>query len=578
MQGYQKSTIRLFILVCFFTLSACYTPKTIYPRNGMAIDQMRADLREGIAADRKIARKPGRIPTAVKNALLPPMIGYVSIPERIPEHRFDVVANKVPAKEFFMGLVEGTPYNMVVSPKVTGDISLNLKHVTLDETMEAVESAYGFDYEKTSYGYQVFPPELETKLFTVNYLDVKRTGKSYTEMTSGQISQRITGYTTAGSNVSQAVYSGQQKPSGSNVDTSSEVNFWHNLETTLKTMVGDQNGRSVVVNAQAGIVLVRAFPAELRQVTRYVDRIQSSLGRQVVLDAKILEVQLNDEYQAGIDWNLLGHVIDKEQTGIAQDSSQEFPTTGLKDFNSIFTLRINGDFGALIKLLQAQGNVQVLSSPRISTVNNQKAVIKVGQDEFFVTSVSTSNIIVGSSTIPTQDVGLTPFFSGITLDVTPQISNDGNVTLHIHPSVSEVRDQQKNVVLGTTATSQPNTLSLPLALSTIRESDNIVKAKNGQIIVIGGLMQNNMREEVGGVPVLSKIPFLGQMFRRTQQISKKTELVILLRPIVIGSYSWNNELRKADRVFGNMRRGFHMGGLPEVFGNEGERENVSRSF
>jgi MSHA biogenesis protein MshL len=247
-----------------------------------------------------------------------------------------------------------------------------------------------------------------------------------------------------------------------------------------------------------------------------------------------------------------------------------FSNTNLQNFDPIFTVNIKGSFRTLINFLQTQGNVQTLSSPRISTVNNQPAVIKVGQDQFFVTGVSTTNTLIGTNTLPSQNVSLTPFFSGVTLDVTPQINKNGTVILHIHPTVSVVTEQQKNIVLGSSGGSTPNTLSLPLALSTVRESDSIVRAHNGQVVVIGGLMQNTMSENVGGTPVLSRIPFIGALFRRTSQIATKSELVILLRPIVVDNRVYAEDMERTERGFQRLKKDFHVGGYPDVFGDEGE--------
>jgi MSHA biogenesis protein MshL len=417
----------------------------------------------------------------------------------------------------------------------------------------------------------------------VNYVDLQRTGKSRTQLSSGQISDKVGTVTTGSSSApSGPTLTGQATGTGagSSVDTSSDMNFWRDLEHSLKEIVNtDKEGRSVVVNSQAGVVIVHAYPSELHQVARYLDRIQSNLERQVIIEAKILEVQLNDSYQAGIDWSLLGNPLTGNallsQTGNGPNGDGAFSNeSDINSFDSMFTINFKGSLRALARLLQTQGNVQVLSSPRISTVNNEKAVIKVGQDEFFVTGVSSSNTIAGSATVPTQDVSLTPFFSGVTLDVTPQISKDGTVILHIHPAVSSVKDQEKNIVLGATVPGTSNVLTLPLALSSIRESDNVVRARNGQVVVIGGLIQNLTTENVAGTPVLSRIPFFGTLFRRTDQISQKTELVILLRPIMTNNYVWKKSLERADRREESMKRNFHLGGLPDVFGNEGE---VSRS-
>jgi MSHA biogenesis protein MshL len=216
----------------------------------------------------------------------------------------------------------------------------------------------------------------------------------------------------------------------------------------------------------------------------------------------------------------------------------------------VFALALDlGDFAAFIELLQTQGNVQVLSSPRVSTLNNQKAVIKVGQDEFFVTDITSTatTSAVGTNFFPT--IELTPFFSGIALDVTPQISEEGLVTLHIHPSVSDVEDQQKTVTIGTL------TQQIPLALSTIRESDSIVRARSGQVVVIGGLMQDSINDRDAATPGLSDVPLVGAAFKHRRKQGFKRELVILLRPIVVASDEvWEGEIQKSGDNLKRLRK------------------------
>lgn len=590
MQGFRKFLL-LFFTILFLVVS-CSTPHDQPPKGG-TFEGIQGNLRQASRIDRNLDRSPLYVPLSVRNALLPPIRHYNKYTVApVADNRFDVMADGTDARTFFMGLVEGTQYNMVVDPKIAGTITLKLKNVTIDQAMQAVRDVYGYDFRRTSYGYEVFPPTMRSQMYTVNYLDVKRVGKSLTQMTSGEITQSLGmapgSVLTPG--VAPATQTNTQYVPTSSIDTSSEANFWKDLDQTLKSMIGDQDGRSVAVNKQSGIVVVHALPSELRQVARFLDRIQCSMDRQVILEAKILEVQLNDQFQSGINWNLVGKglVSDPENNifenngGANQVSTYTFDNTDLKDFKSMFALNVLGKFGSLIKLLQTQGNVQVLSSPRISTVNNQKAVIKVGDDQFYVTNVSSTTAVSGSSTIPTQSVTLTPFFSGITLDVTPQISEDGTVILHIHPTISKVVTQTQQIVVGSvigqtsTGTSQavPNVLSLPLAKSTIRETDDVVRARNGQIVVIGGLMQNLMQETVASTPWAGKIPFLGFLFRRTQQLSQKIELVVLLRPVVVGQQSraWANDIDQTADNFDAVRRGYHFSSLPVVFGNEAERE------
>ncbi len=298
------------------------------------------------------------------------------------------------------------------------------------------------------------------------------------------------------------------------------------------------------------------MPAELREVESFLREVQSSLQRQVILEAKIIEVELNDGFQSGINWGKIatgdggdrsltigqtggGTIFDGDgvntslsgETGdLNPDNFTAVDALNVAGFGGVFTAAIKlANFDAFIELLKTQGNVQVLSSPRVATMNNQKAIIKVGQDEFFVTDIESPDVSGDGASTNVPDITLTPFFSGIALDVTPQIDQQGIVTLHIHPSVSEVSDQTKSFIVA----GEPQTL--PLALSTIRESDNIVRARNGQVVVIGGLMKNTTTNDVASTPVLGDLPVVGAAFRHTKEVARKSELVILLRPIVVDS-------------------------------------------
>lgn len=209
-------------------------------------------------------------------------------------------------------------------------------------------------------------------------------------------------------------------------------------------------------------------------------------------------------------------------------------------FSSIISVQ---NISTLLKLLETQGSVQVLSSPRISTVNNQKALIRVGSDEFFVTGITDNTTASAVATTSSPTIELDSFFSGIALDVTPQIAENGDVILHIHPVITEVTDQQKELVLGN------ETFSLPLALRNIRETDTIVWAKNGQVVVLGGLMLERVHEVDGKRQLLGNIPLLGALFRTRERRKSKTELVILLKPIVVNDEVWSDNVHQSrDRI------------------------------
>ncbi|PLX63653.1 pilus (MSHA type) biogenesis protein MshL [Sedimenticola selenatireducens] len=568
------------LVLSLLLLSGC---QSMAPKDGGTMEKIQDDLKTPPPSEAKPVSLP---PPAVAAALLPPV--DMQLPragKRAQEARFDVNVSEVPVRAFLMGLVEGTPYNMVVHPQVDGTLSLSLKQVTIPDVMEMLRDVYGYEYQRVRSGFHVLPARLQSRIFQVNYLNLKRTGSSQTRVSSGQVTGGGSDGEESGSGSSSSGVT-----SGSEINTTSEADFWTELSGAIQSIVGSGTDRSVVVSPQSGLVVVRAMPHELREVEAFLETTNEAMHRQVILEAKVIEVELNDGYQAGINWAKMMTVDGKKfsfgQTGgsslftTPDKAGVELPQGGISSpteaspvsftsfsaFGGLFGAALNtGSFMAFIELLESQGNVQVLSSPRISTLNNQKAVIKVGSDEFFVTDVS-STTTTGTATTTTPDITLTPFFSGIALDVTPQIDRQGRVTLHIHPSVSQVTDQQKVIQVGN------ETQNLPLAKSTVRESDSLVYAESGQLVVIGGLMQDTRGEEVASTPVLGDLPLLGQLFRHTRQAAKKSELVIVLRPTVVESTeTWRARVSDAADRFRQLDRGFHYGSQPGVFGNLGEK-------
>ncbi len=477
--------------------------------------------------------------------------------------RFDIAVQNMPAQSFFMGLMSDADVNVVTHPEVTGNISLELTDVTVDEVLNVVRDIYGYEYQANGRIYTIYPRKLRTEVFPINYIDVTRVGVSDTSVSIGEITSNsgrsgASGGGGGSGNLSSTHNTnllgmgetddnsrrsgGQGIGPGSRVQTLNRTNFWQTVEATVKSIVGTtQEGRTVMVNPQAGLVVVTAMPSELGAVRNFLTRSELIVRRQVVLEAKILEVRLNEGFEAGINWNSIQGQLQYSKNVTASASPADILSVaenGPELFASIFRV---ADIRDLLSLLETQGSVQVLSSPRVSTVNNQKAVIRVGTDEFFVTGISNNTTASAGATTTSPEVELASFFSGISLDVTPQISEDGHVILHIHPIVSDVTDQQKEITIGDYA------ISVPLALREIRESDSIVRARSGQVIVLGGLMQESRRDLNTKRPVLGEIPVLNALFRTKNRGSSKTELVILLKPIVVGEDTWTEEIRKQRR-------------------------------
>ncbi|WP_256657947.1 pilus (MSHA type) biogenesis protein MshL [Pseudomonas sp. 2FG] len=534
MSSFGRPSLGLLSLVCL--LSACQTfqdgDQQLYEQSGKLLDE---SLQQ---AQGKVAPPP-----SVQAALMPPLSGGSSLDSG---PRFDVAAKDMPAREFFLSLMEGAGQNLVVHPDVGGSITFSLRRVTLEEVLAAVRDSYGYDFRRSSYGYQILPNRAITRSYNLNYLNLQRLGQSDTRVSSGQVvstdsteSSGSNSYGNSGSSSDRSVTT----LNASQVTTSSNVDFWREVREVVAMIVGGEQGNSVVVNPQASLLVVRANSADQENVARFLAQAQRNLQRQVILETKILEVQLSDGFQSGISWEQLGGDVSTSLDGEALSG----PTGIGGVFSSVLSF---GDFTALIQLLETQGEVRVLSSPRVSTLNNQKAVIKVGTDEFFVTEVSStsSTTTVAGVTEPTQDITLTPFFSGISLDVTPQIDENETVTLHVRPTVSRVRDQNKLIVLG-----EDNVFNLPLALSTTRQSDSIVRARSGQVVVIGGLLQNTNENTDAEIPWASTLPIVGNLFKQQRKALQKSELVILMRPQVVSDEVWLDELRKSAETFKELR-------------------------
>jgi len=543
-----KSPSAVLLLCCL--LSACHTVDKQPVQ--IAIEEALGETPQDT-----VTREPlGEIPAEVSRAIQPelPVQRERAL---FGESRYDIKADATAASAFFTGLVKDSAFSVAIHPEVTGNITLDLKQVSLSEVFDLVSDMYGYDVKKKGQVYRIYPAGMRTETYSINYLLMQRDGFSTSSISSGGVSQfgnnnnggannnsnnNNNNFASNGSQSQQGVSGGISGANGTNISTITRTDFWEQLSQTLTSLLGNVDGRSVVVSPQAGLVTVRAMPDEHREVRKYLQVSQNNIQRQVVLEARIIELTLNDEYQQGINWTqILTHSGSTDfqftQSGQASNNSITGAIGGISSLSFI-----NQDFSGVVSLLSTQGNVQVLSSPRVTAINNQKAVIKVGNDEYFVTDVSNQSTVNASTTSNTPDVELTPFFSGIALDVTPQIDEKGNVLLHVHPSVVETQEQEKTITIN------EQELILPLARSNIRESDTVIHARSGEIVVIGGLMQNSITESRAETPLIGSVPLVGEFFRNRQEIELKRELVILLKPTVVRANTWKEQLRKSQEA------------------------------
>jgi MSHA biogenesis protein MshL len=360
------------------------------------------------------------------------------------------------------------------------------------------------------------------------------------------------------------------------MSTVQTTDFWAEVAYAIRTIVGTGEGRNIVISPQSGVVVVRAMPQELRSVATLLKAMQVSVERQVMLEAKIIDVTLNQAYQTGINWaafptsgiaggfssGLGGVANNLGKTGSLSGSTAGSSAGSSSTFNAnpgagtlggvvagatnvaggVFGLAVQTDnFAALLQFLESQGSVQVLSSPRVSTLNNQKAVLKVGTDQPYVTSitvvpgVTSAGVVIPTSVAPQ----ISNIFSGISLDVTPQIDDSGNISLHIHPLVTSVASKAVGFNLAGVGAQ-----SVDVAAINVSESDTMVRTQDGHIVVLGGLMKVEMNNGRGGIPGLSDVPLIGGAFRNSSTDTIKRELVILIKPTIIESdKNWDQDIQ-----------------------------------
>jgi MSHA biogenesis protein MshL len=564
----------------------------------LTVAQPSQALREELAAQRTqpAAAAASSAPVAVAVPVPPP-----PPPPPPSEPRFDLIVNGAQARDVFLSLVSDTRYSMLVHPAVTGTLSLTLKGTTLREALDAIRDVYGFDYQVDGRRITVYPPTLQTRVFTLNVLAQQRSGRSEVRVSSGAAPNNGSpnGYGNNGGSAAGnggGTTSGVQQQESSQLSTKSSSDFWSETNAALKALVGNGEGRTVITSPQSGTVAVRAMPEELRHVDAWLKATRIAVERQVMLEAKIVEVELREGYQSGIDWSNIGNRGAAGQTSVNPSlptgvntivnplvsNSRGFPVLSTATQSPAWQDLIplpsagggalglaisRGGFQALLSFIESHGDTQILSSPRIATLNNQKAVLKVGTDDYFITGISGSSNNTGTTSttgnattnqIPT--LTLTPFFSGIALDVTPQIDDGGIITLHIHPSVTNVTEKVKQVDLGTIGNYR-----LPLASSSVNETDTVVRIPDGQIVAIGGLMQMEASRRGSGVPGADSNPITSTLFGNRANTGRKRELVVLIKPSIIRSAEdWEQHNRaisdSLDDIEGRSRRVIRLDG------------------
>lgn len=447
--------------------------------------------------------------------------------KREPERLYTFSLRGADIREVLMALGKQTSFNIVVDPKVKGAVTVDLKNVTLTEALDTLTGLVDATYSVKQNMIRVSEPVAETRIFSLQYVNLKRTG---TSSTSAQIGAGGAG----------------ARPTGeTRVTTTAETDLWKELEAGVAKLLSPAG--KLLVDKQSGNIVVTDLPRILDRIANFLEQIEGSVQRQVLIEARIIEVSLSGDYRFGLDWGAIAKA--GALKGATAISPKRILGQKLAPSEGTFQVGVTStDFSALLTVLNRQGEVNVLSSPKLATLNNQTAVIRSATDDVFFERRVVTTTVAG---VLQQTTEVTPrtVTVGVVLAVTPQIGPDGSVVLHIRPTVTE---KSRDVTFEEAGTGGVTKFTAPVL--DVREADMIVRAKDGQIVVIGGLMQEKKTDDESKVPLLGDIPGIGRLFRSTSQERRKTELVVLLSStVMVGKKVDEITSREMDRL--NKTRG-----------------------
>ncbi len=475
---------------------------------------------------------------------------------RRPARRYTLVMAGADARELFLSLARENDFNLVLSPEVSGTVTMDIKEATAEELMDEVCGMLGCRAVFGGNTVRVAPEKRVTRVFPVDYLLTGRTG-SGSLMASTSTSGGGGGGGGAGGASAGSSTTSSESQSTNTVVTEEKGDFWGGLAEEIGALLSPGSGK-VVVNRTSGTVTVTDYMANVEQVERYLRMIEARVRTGVVIETRIMEVTLDDSTKYGIDWAALPDLSSLSLSGGLAGGATA--AQGLSTGSTTFQLGVAGSkFNAFLDAQAQAGNLNVLSAPKVSTLNNQKAIIRIGrQDVFFRAVVTPASTTSAAFTTYTPD----SVTEGIILSVTPQVGQDGRIMLAIHPTITEK--------VGTAVAPDKN--SAPIL--DVRETNTVVTVADGETVFIGGMMQERTQETVKSVPLLGDIPYLGALFRSNEQVKKKTELVILISPRVVRSGEGAEIAERERERLRNLQRGHLLGGRPQLYGAEGERETL----
>ena len=576
--------VSIILLGCFL-LNACSTP---------AIPPSSAHIKD-------VPRAPGTIPNPIQQSrALPP-------PKPVPKQEtYSVTVYNIPVQSLLFALARDAKLNIDVHPTINGVVTLNALNQTLPQLLNRIGKQIDMRYELDGSNLIVMPDTPFLRNYKVDYVNMARNTSSKVNIATEISTTGGNGAATAGAGTG----GGGDNNSTTSVANTSNNRFWETLVQNIKDTLREtdkvlpesgvaennpapdlaaaaqpagtqaagaarpaatpaaapntvrrttfREAASVIVNPETGLIAVRATSRQHEKIQEFLDLVMSSAKRQVLIEATILEVQLSDQYQQGINWSSLrtsttaGPSLTQGQVGTTALPSgvSNGTSPGLFVFNYIRPDTVIGNLAATIQLLESFGKVKVLSSPKISVLNNQTALLKVVDNRvYFTLTATTTPATTTSAAISTYTSELHTVPVGFVMSVTPQISEADEVTINVRPTISRIIGyvQDPNPALANATV--PVVSNVPIIQT--REMESVLKVISGQVAVMGGLMQDSVNNLKDAVPGINKIPLVGDLFSYRNETANKTELVIFLRPVVVKDASLDGDYKDFRHLLSN---------------------------
>lgn len=395
-------------------------------------------------------------------------------------------------------------------------VTLSMNDVSLEEIMDALLEEFDFNIKKNSSGYVIWPRQVITEIININHHNFQRIGKSSVGVSNSRL------------NIENA------HESFSSISSETEGKFWDNLEsiisTTLSLDVDTKQDEDIgfSIHRESGVLVVNGYPKQIHNIKRILNRLNLQSTRQVLLEIKILEVELKEEFQKGIQWNTSNNNL--RYSNINNDAYyyQLNASDGL--INNTLTTKITGGIDAVVNTLYSQAKVSIISSQRLMVLNNERGFIKSGSERFFVTNITNLRLSSQNQTEEESGIDLVPFFSGVALDTTINIVNDRDILMHIHPMITRVMEEEKTITMNSKKT------VLPVAMIQSRETDTVIKASNGELVILGGLAQNRAQLSKSGLPINSEKSFINKIldfFSSKRNANKQVDVILIIKPTIV---------------------------------------------